>query len=128
MRVVGFQDSVGKKLSNFQKTSSPVSLARVRIKRARDSNDLEVLLNSSSKLTKSPKKFQIPSTPPNEDQDNATSLKDLPDMPIYTKIRKVIDIEKPEKLSNGLTKQEIVVADPTAAARVTLWENDINTL
>ena len=116
MRVVGFQDSVGKKLSNFQKTSSPVSLARVRIKRARDSDDLEVLLNSSSKLTKSPKKFQIPSTPPNEDQDNATSLKYLPDMPIYTKI------------SNGLTKQEIVVADPTAAARVTLWENDINTL
>ena len=129
MRVVGFQDLLRKRLSTFQNTSSPVSLAHCKIKRARESDDLEVMLNAGTKLAKSPKKFHLSPIPSVE--DSTIVLKDLPDMTTYSKVSfkaKVISVPKPEKLSNGLSKQEVVIADLTAPARLTLWEDDIGTL
>ena len=109
MRVVGFQDSLRKRLSSFQNELSPVSLTHCKIKRARNSDDLEVILNAATRLTKSPKKFHLPSTPPI--QDTTIVLKYLPDLTTYSKVTftaKVISVSKPEKVSNGLTKQEVI--------------------
>ena len=83
MRLVGFQDS---RLSSFQNESAPVSLTHCKIKRARDSDDLEVMLNAGTRLTKSPKKFHLPSTPPVQDTDTTIVLKDLPDLTTYSKV------------------------------------------
>ena len=84
MRVVGFQDLLRKRLSTFQNTSSPVSLAHCKIKRARESDDLEVMLNAGTKLAKSPKKFHLSPIPSVE--DSTIVLKDLPDMTTYSKV------------------------------------------
>ena len=126
MRLVGFRDAARKKLVSFQKSSSPVSLEKVTIKRARDSSDLELLLNNSSNITHSPKKFKISPRKP-----DLISLEILPNLSVYTEVNfkaKVIDLQKPEKISNGLTKQEVIIADLTAAARLTIWESDVATL
>ena len=131
MLVVSFEDAVRRCLSSFQSSASAVSLSHIRIKRARDSDDLEVLLNSSTKLAKSPKKITVSSLPMVEDKPDNILLKDLPYLPTYTKVSfqaKVININKPEKVANGLTKQEVVVADSSAPARITLWENDVHIL
>ena len=127
MRVVGFQDAQRKRLASFQKNSSPISLEHCKVKRARDSDDFEVLLKPSTKVSKSPRKFNVSSK-----EEYATKmLKDLEDQPTYSKVlvkAKVMNIDVPTKLSGGFTKQEITIADSTAAARLTLWEDDINTL
>ena len=131
MRLVGFQDSLRKRLSSFQSEAAPVSLTHCKIKRARDSDDLEVMLNAGTRLTKSPKKFHLPSTPPVQDTDTTIVLKDVPDLTTYSKVTftaKVISVSKPEKISNGLTKQEVIVSDSTGPARLTLWEADIDSL
>ena len=129
MRVVGFQGSHRKRLADFQENSQTVTLENCKIKKARQSDDMEVLLKSSTTVRKSPIKLAISSksliTPPD------MCLKDLSDKPVYSKVSfqaKVINVDDPVKLSGGLSKQEVTVADSTAAARITLWQSDINTL
>ena len=121
MRVVGFQGSHRKRLADFQENSQTVSLENCKIKKARQSDDMEVLLKSSTTVRKSPIKLAISSksliTPPD------MCLKDLSDKPVYSKVSfqaKVINVDDPVKLSGGLSKQEVTVADSTAAARITL--------
>lgn len=50
MRLVGFQQSQRKRLEDFHSTSNPVTIANCTIKKARASDDLEILLKSASKL------------------------------------------------------------------------------
>ena len=48
MRLIGFQDSQRKRLADFQSSSQAVSINNCTIKRARKSDDLEVILKSNS--------------------------------------------------------------------------------
>ena len=61
MRVVGFQGSHRKRLADFQENSQTVSLENCKIKKARQSDDMEVLLKSSTTVRKSPIKLAISS-------------------------------------------------------------------
>ena len=56
------------------------------------------------------------------------SLKEVAEKRVYSNVSfraKVINVEDAVKLSGALSKQEVVVADATAAARMTVWEADI---
>ena len=58
-------------------------------------------------------------------------LKDLQEQPTYSKVlvkAKVMNVEAVTKLAGGLRKQEVTIADSTAPARLTLWEDNIDTL
>ena len=58
-------------------------------------------------------------------------LKDLQQQHAYSKISveaKVMNIDRAMKVTGGLTKQDITIADSTAPARLTLWEGDIDSL
>ena len=130
LRLVGFQDAQRKQLASFKKDSSAIALEHCKIKRARQSDDLEVLLKPTTKVTKSPKKLDVKQFPTEEHQPTIL-LKNLQDLPTYTKVwvkAKVMNVDPPVKLSGGLTKQEITIADSTAPARLTLGEKDIDTL
>ena len=59
MRIVGFQQSQRKRLADFQSSSDPISFANCTIKKARQSDDLEIILKASTKLTKSPPKISL---------------------------------------------------------------------
>ena len=41
---------------------------------------------------------------------------------------KVIGVEKPVKVSGGITKQEVIIADASSAARLTMWEGDVGSM
>jgi len=57
MRVVEFQGGQQQKLAKFQEKAGSVSLQNCQIKRARLSDEFEILLGSSSRVQASPKKF-----------------------------------------------------------------------
>ena len=59
MRVVGFCGGQQKKLSSFMEKSESVSLKNCQIKRARQAEELEIVLRSSSGVELSPKKFTV---------------------------------------------------------------------
>ena len=128
MRVVGFQGTHRKRLADFQENSQTVTLENCKIKKARQSDDLEVQLKSNTTLRKSPMKYAVSSKSLMKED---ICLKDLTDKPVYSKVSfqaKVINVDYPAKLAGGLSKQEVTVADSTAAARITLWQSDINTV
>ena len=41
---------------------------------------------------------------------------------------KVIDVNSPQTVGGGKNKQEVGIGDKTGTAKLTLWENDIDTL
>lgn len=59
------------------------------------------------------------------------SLDKLPDMQEYNKVNvkaKIANISPPQTVNGGKKKQEIVLADETGTATLTLWEADIDSL
>ena len=129
VRLVGFTSMQRKRLCNFEDTMDPVALKNVKVKKAKNSEDLEVVLKSNSKLESSPVKF------PNEKVykliANQIMLSDLNSRNDYDRVTikaKVIKIDDPVKVSPTLHRQNITVADASAPAKLTLWENSIGTL
>ena len=50
LRLVGFQDAQRKRLSYFEKDSSGITVEHCKIKRARQSYDMEVILKPTTKI------------------------------------------------------------------------------
>ncbi len=57
LRVVGFSLGHRKRQSSYQDKMAPMSLQNCRVKCAKQSGDLEIILKSSSLIQPSPKKF-----------------------------------------------------------------------
>ena len=128
MRLIGFQDSQRKRLADFQSASQDVSINNCTIKRARKSDDLEVILKSNSRVIKSPNKFDICLQ---KSSKGDTALKDLPQKSVYCNVSvkaKVIQVNDSVKLANGLSKQDVTIANSTAVAQLVVWEDDIDKL
>ena len=126
LRIVGFREGQRSTLAEYQKKKAPVTLLNCELKRDRQSEELEVLLKSSSRMAPSPQKFKI-----SDIAAIATSelkLEALGSRNTYDKVclsAKVLRVQDPEKVSGGIMKQDITIADVTSAARLTLWEDDI---
>ena len=124
LRIVGFREGQRSTLAEYQKKNAPVTLLNCELKRDRQSEELEVLLKSS--WHHRPQKFEI-----SDIAAIATSelkLEALGSRNTYDKdclSAKVLRVQDPEKVSGGITKQDITIADVTSAGRLTLWEDDI---
>ena len=129
IRLVGFSPNQRKRLANCQDTMNPVALSNVKVKRAKNSDDLEVLLKHSSQVQMSPKK--ISQNKVAKLMSNNIKLVDLEKRNDYDRVTvtaKVIRIEDPVKVSPVLRKQNITIADTTTAVKLTLWEDAIGKL
>ena len=129
VRVVGFQASQRKRLASFYDTSASVSLQNCKVKRARNSEDFEILLKSTSRMEPSNRKFSI------DDIANIgapfITLDQLDERKIFDNVcleAKVIRVDEPVKVAGEKKKQQVIVADSTAAARLYLWEGDVGRL
>ena len=123
-RLVGFTTSQRKRLISHETTMDPVALSGVKIKKARNSEDLEIVLKSTSDVINSPKKFS--SAKISKASSNRIVLKDLSSKNNYDRISfkaKVTRIDPPTKVSPTLQKQEVTIADSSAAAKLTLWND-----
>ena len=129
LRIVGFQEQHRSRLAQFQKSMESVALFDCQLKHGRQSDELEVILRSSSRVTPSPKKFRVADLSALSNPE--IQLKALPDKNAYDKVSitaKILHLEDPVKVSGGLSKQDVTIADATAAARLTLWESDVHSV
>ena len=129
MRVVGFQSTQRKRLANFEESAESVCLQNCQVKQSRLSEDLEIVLKSSSRVEASPKKFAL------ADVASIVSpkivLKELSARSTFDKvsvIAKVVRVDKQVTVPGGKGKQDVIIADASCAAKLTLWEQDIGCL
>ena len=95
---------------------------------ARD-KDLEIILKNSSKIQRSPHNFDAQQChPAKREHTNLEDIKDLPNFVEITTTAKAISVHKPIMVAGGKTKQDIIIADATSTAPLTLWETDVDCL
>ena len=126
MRVVGFQPQHQTKLAEYQQNSEAVVLKNCEVKQARQSEELEGMLKSSTTVEGSPKKFSVGDISQISNTDIA--LDQLESKNTFEKVTvtiKAIHLEEPVKVAGGLQKQDVTIADSHGAAKLTLWEADI---
>lgn len=129
MRVVGFRDGQQKKLASFMENSESVSLKNCQIRRTRQAKELEVVLRSSSGVELSSKKFTVGDI--GRLVNSKMKLKDLNSRNTFDKVcveAKVVRVDESVKVAGGISKQDVVIADSTSVAKITLWERDIGSV
>ena len=126
LRIVGFQGEQRVKLADFQEGAKSVALLNCEVKKARQSEELEVILKSASRVESSPKKFEgvdISAVGKSE-----ITLDELYNKNTFDRISvdaKAVRVGEPVMVSGGIKKQDVTIADSKSAAKVTLWQNDI---
>ena len=128
MRIVGFAAAQQKKLEEYQQKKVAVELRNCEVKRSRYGEGYELMLKSGSTIKESPKKIDVSMLiADNEKSNNEITLEQLPEMALFQKVIvtvKAIKVNDTVQLSEKM-KQDIIVADQTATARVTLWEDNV---
>lgn len=128
IRFVGFSTSVRQKILKFQEKDDPVTLSHCQIQQSRKTDILELKLNATTEVQKANKEFNIP-----DDVENGSliQLSEIYDLTEYSRVTveiNVLKIDDPVEIANGKKKQDIIIADNTQSARLTLWEEDIGKL
>ena len=127
MRVVGFYKDQRDQLAKHNDT--PVSLDHCSITKSKFSDFLEVVVNQSMVISASPKKIttvaqQLPVC-------EHVSLDALHCIDDYKRIKaqaKVIRVDPSIVIKHNLNKQDVYISDATATARLTLWQEQIDTI
>ena len=127
MRLVGFDCDSHAKLSGCCSSKEAVMFKKCQIKKARQSNDLELLVKSSTIVEKSPKKFKVETMVANENgmEMMVNKLGEVKNYQAVSVVVKVMRVDVEEKLTNGKCKQDVIVADSTGSITCVLWEGDI---
>ena len=131
IRVVGFDAQQQRKLNNYHQKNIPVELINCEVKSSRYGEGYEVMLKGGTHIKESPKKMDVPAlmvgmtiTP------RSITLGDLPQTENYEKVTvkiKVLEVKEAVHLADKL-KQDVLIADHTATAKVSLWQEHVNTL
>ena len=129
IRIVGFQPDHQKRLASFYEKGDSVALRNCELKPGRQSDELEIIMKTHSHVEVSPKKFCIKDL--SAIGSNNIMLDSLEDKCNFDKVTfsaKAIRVDDPIHIAAGKTKQDVIVADASSTARVTLWESDIGKL
>ena len=104
-----------------------VMFKKCQIKKARQSNDLELLVKSSTIAEKSPKKVKVETMVANENgmEMMVNKLGEVKNYQAVSVVVKIMRVDDEEKLTNGKCKQDVIVADSTGSVTCVLWEGDI---
>ena len=139
MRLVSFDPTLRSKLEEVQKDKGSVALQNCFIKRGRDNDDFEVHVNNKTSIIPSAKKFRVDdkliATQAKQSAALATleEVKDAAEhqcVSLSGKVQSISPIERVLVKATGkqLNKQEIIIADGTAACRCVVWEAHTNQL
>ena len=129
IRFVGFDKAIQAKLEALANENTPVKLTNCDIQFNTYSKSLEVVVKGYTKVETSPVKFNI--TDPDSITASTITLSQLANTKEHSKVNvkvKVIEIKDVQMVSGGKRKQEVIIADSTENATLTLWEKDINSL
>jgi len=97
------------------------------VKKARHSDDLEILVNKSTKLGVSTVKVDTDVVKVTKTV-NVGTIDDLRLHKMYDVYVKVLSVGSEEVVGSGLKKQDLVIADQSGSARLTLWQGEIGTI
>ena len=125
-RVVGFSDTMRKRLACSESTMDPVELSNCQVKKSKRCDDLEIVLQPQTYVHASPTKVakdKVASL-----LDNVITLSQLQNKALYDTVTiraKVLQVHPSVHVSPTLDKQDITISDSTAAAKLTLWQTKI---
>lgn len=128
LRLVGFASEQHKKLTAYREQNLAVQLHNCEVKQSRQGHQFEILLKTATKITQSTRPIEVPET---DESIKTTNLIEITLLINFQKITvdiKVIDVHDPITVNGGKQKQDVIIADATATAKVTLWEKSIDLL
>ncbi len=130
IRFVGFNSDKAKLLEEHAHSKQSVALSNCRIKQAKSSSELEVMVGDRTDVTNSAISFEV------DDESTVTVpetktivISELQDQPPFTKITtsaKIIEIDEVVTLYDGRKVQNVGISDTTGRAKLALWEDNIN--
>ena len=129
MRLVGFDKAKQQELQAFCDYNVPITLQDCQIQRNKFKNTFEVVLKSHTKIEESQSHFDVADIKTAE--TSVIQLDKVNQLPQHERVTiqvTVLKIHEPQALPGGKIKQDVVVADSTSKAIVTLWESSIGLL
>ena len=130
-RLVGFSSSQRTKLQNYSDAKKPLFLDDCEIKNALRGIGMDVIMKSSTKISPSPKKFNIPAVEFGAaDEPKSITLDKIDEMDIYQRVSVTVKVLQvgAENILGNKKMQEVTISDATSTAIVTLWEDHIGQL
>ena len=130
IRVFGFDAGVRKKLAFYEENKEAVTISKCEVKNSRRGKDLEVLVTKNTDLSTSDQHFDLDtsSSAVSKGMGTTIELSELQDKEKYQCVNmkvKAIREEEIEEVPGGKKIQNIIIADKTATARLTVWEAEI---
>ena len=133
IRLVGFDASQQRKLSEFHDRQVPVELQNCEIKKSRYADVYDLMLRSRSRIKESSRDINAASLIQDHDatvEAAEIQLDRLPDIDVFVKVTvsaKVKEVKDAEAIGDKL-KQDVILADSTGFAKLTLWEEYVTSL
>ena len=133
VRLVGFSNQHQIALNELHVNKSPVKITNCQVKPSRNGGQgFDILLNTDSEISVSAKKLEMESIMTTPEKPKLITLDTLPSLPQYDKVSvniKVLKVFQPQEVGQMKTcKQDVSIADRTAASTVVLWEEHVNSL
>ena len=130
IRFVGFDAKKREQLAHHRDNGDAVSIEHCEIKKAKYSDDMEVIINNSTKFSMSPKKFNVSHSEVST-SDTSVPLGSIPQLHNFQTIiviAKILSIGDPVEVKTGLTKQDLIISDSSGTAKLTVWQDDVDAL
>ena len=124
-RLIGFESWQWEALSKHNNKPDAIQLDNCAIQKSRFSETMEVV-NNKTKLSLSPRKIIPVQTPIKT--ITLKKLSDIPDFNIVTVSAKIAKAGEKVEVKPGLFKQDLSISDETGTARLTLWQDTIDSL
>ena len=127
IRVVGFDAGQQRKLTEYHQSNRTVELLNCEVKPSRLGEGYEVMLKSSTQIRESPKKLDV-AVLKVDASPKVVSLEDLDGLAVFDRATVNIKaVEMKEEMNvKGKVKQDVIVADGSGTARVSVWEGHVN--
>ena len=126
IRVVGFDKAKRQELKSFCDYGVPVTLRNCLIQQNKYKQSLEVVLKSHTKIEPSEIQFNVPNL-----KTVGSSLVQIDQLSQHERVNvkvSVIKVNEAQTVPGGKVKEEVIVADSTGKATVTLWVTDVGLL
>ncbi len=129
MRLVGFDTVKQRDLATHHDNNQAVCLENCNIQKSKYSDEMEVVVTKSTLVGDSPRKYPKVVTP--TATSSSITLDQLQGLKNYQRVTVVIKVLRADakvEVKPGLFKQDLCVSDATGTARLTVWQDTINTL
>jgi hypothetical protein len=128
MRFVGFRHDQQDKIADLSKSGKPLLLSNCAVKMARSGDSLEVIVNDSTRVEQSDKKYEVDCKGGVESTDvskevTLDKLKDEVQYQTVTVDVKAVEVREVSKLDDGRLVQNVVVADRFCTTELALWQD-----